>query len=139
MRFRRSSLRYSNTPQAETPYQAAEQLWDERIGSARVQAYHWRLAALGSVALALICAGGLAWQATRSSVTPYIVEVTPQGEVRGVSAVLENYRPTDAQIEVLLARFIRDVRSLPLDPIVLRENWLEAYDTVSARGAATLN
>jgi type IV secretory pathway TrbF-like protein len=139
MRFRRSSLRYSHTPLPQTPYQSAQQLWDERIGSARVQAYHWRVAALGSLGLALLCAVGLVWQAGRSSITPYIVQVNSQGEVTGIAPVLETYRPSDAQIEAHLSRFIRDVRSLPLDPIVLRENWLEAYDAVTARGAATLN
>jgi type IV secretion system protein VirB5 len=31
------------------------------------------------------------------------------------------------------------VRSLPLDPIILRRNWLEAYDYATGRAAATLN
>ena len=35
MRFRRPSVRYSTTPAPATPYQAAQQLWDERIGGAR--------------------------------------------------------------------------------------------------------
>src|ERR1700721_1965353 len=139
MRFNRGSLRYSETPQPATPYQAAQQLWDERIGSARVQAYHWRLAAFGALAVAFVIAGGLIWQAGRSTVTPYVVEINSQGDVRAVGPAAENFHPTDAQVSSLLARFIREVRAVPLDPIVLRENWLEAYDAVTARGAATLN
>jgi type IV secretion system protein TrbF len=139
MRFKRGSLRYSETPQPATPYQAAQQLWDERIGSARVEAYHWRLAAFGSLAVAFVIAGGLIWQAGRSTVTPYVVEINSQGDVRAVGPASEDFHPTDAQIASLLARFVREVRSVPLDPIVLRENWLEAYDAVTARGAATLN
>src|SRR3546814_2343950 len=46
---------------------------------------------------------------------------------------------TDAQIAHELERFIRNVRSLPLDPVVLRADWLEAYDYATARGATTLN
>jgi type IV secretory pathway TrbF-like protein len=34
-----------------TPYQKAAQVWDERIGSARVQAKNWRLIAFGSLIL----------------------------------------------------------------------------------------
>ncbi|WP_268968804.1 VirB8/TrbF family protein, partial [Tsuneonella flava] len=45
MIFKRSIQRYGVTPQPETPYQRAGQLWDERIGSARVQARNWRLVA----------------------------------------------------------------------------------------------
>jgi type IV secretion system protein TrbF len=36
--FRRPNIRYGKTPEPETPYQRAGQVWDERIGSARVQA-----------------------------------------------------------------------------------------------------
>ena len=43
--FRRPSVRYGKTPAPETPYQKAAQVWDERIGSARVQARNWRLIA----------------------------------------------------------------------------------------------
>jgi type IV secretion system protein VirB5 len=38
-----------------------------------------------------------------------------------------------------LARFIEDVRGLPSDAIVLRQNWLRAYDFTTDRGAAALN
>ena len=32
MRFKRPQVRYADTPQPATPYQAAAQVWDERIG-----------------------------------------------------------------------------------------------------------
>jgi type IV secretion system protein VirB5 len=139
MLFRRSSVRYSTTPRPVTPYQAAQQLWDERIGSARVQAKNWRLMALGTLALAWFAFGALAWQSSHAKVTPYVVEVDHQGDVRAVGPAMESYRPTDAQIEYHLEHFIRAVRSLPLDPIVLRQQWLEAYDYTTDRGALTLN
>lgn len=139
MRFKRAGVRYSTTPEPETPYQAAGQLWDERIGAARVQAKNWRLMALGCLALSLFIAGGLIWQSTQSTITPYVVEVDHLGEVRAVAPATVLYQPTDAQLAHQLERFIRDVRSLPLDPIVLRDNWLEAYDSVTERGAAALN
>ncbi|RVB81196.1 conjugal transfer protein TrbF, partial [Mesorhizobium sp. M7A.F.Ca.AU.002.03.1.1] len=50
--FRRPSVRYGKTPLPETPYQRAAQVWDERIGSARVQAKNWRVMAFGSLVLA---------------------------------------------------------------------------------------
>ncbi|WP_246230276.1 conjugal transfer protein TrbF [Bradyrhizobium cytisi] len=50
-----------------------------------------------------------------------------------------DYQPTDAQIAYHLARFIEDVRGLPADGIVLRQNWLRAYDFTTDRGAAALN
>jgi type IV secretion system protein VirB5 len=139
MRFKRPQVRYSDTPAPVTPYQAAAQVWDERIGSARVQAKNWRLMAFGSLALALLMAGGLVWRSAQSIVTPYVVEVDQAGQVRAVGEAATPYRPGDAQIAHHLARFITDVRSLSIDPIVVRRNWLEAYDHATDRGAATLN
>ena len=51
MKFRRAVQRYGRTPEPETPYQRAGQVWDERIGSARVQARNWRLMAFGGLLL----------------------------------------------------------------------------------------
>ena len=42
--FRRPTVRYGDTPPAESRYMAARQIWDGRIGSAVVQAKNWRLA-----------------------------------------------------------------------------------------------
>lgn len=139
MMLRRSSVRYSTASPPVTPYQAAQQQWDERIGSARVQAKNWRLMAFGTLGLAFVMAGGLLWLSTRSIVTPYVVEVDTQGSVRAVGPAMEVYRPTDAQIDYHLSRFLRNVRSIPTDPIVLRDNWLEAYDYATDHGAAALN
>jgi type IV secretion system protein VirB5 len=139
MRFKRSGVRYSESPAPATPYQAAAQAWDERLGGARVQAKNWRLMAFGCLGLALLMAAGLVWQSGQSRVTPYVVEVDHAGEVRAVGAAVTPYKPTDAQIAWYLSRFITDVRSLSIDPVVVRQNWLEAYGYTTDHGAATLN
>ncbi len=139
MRFKRPQVRYSDTPEPVTPYQAAAQVWDQRIGSARIQAKNWRLMAFGCLTLALLMAGGLVWRSAQSIVTPYVVEVDKAGQVRAVGEAATPYKPTDAQIAYHLARFISDVRSLSIDPVVVRQNWLESYDYATDQGAATLN
>jgi len=139
MRFKRPQVRYSDTPEPVTPYQAAAQVWDQRIGSARVQAKNWRLMAFGCLSLALLMAGGLVWRSAQSIVTPYVVEVATGGQVRAVGEAATPYKPNDAQIAYHLARFLTDVRSLSIDPIVVRQNWLEAYNYTTDTGAATLN
>ena len=139
MIFRRPSNRYGRTDAPETPYQKAGQLWDERIGTARVQARNWRLMALVNGALSIGLAIGLVWQGAGSSVTPYVVEVTEIGEVRAIGPAIERYAPSDAQIARHLADFISNVRSLSIDPIVVRERWLAAYDFTTDRAANTLN
>ena len=137
--FRRASVRYGDTPQPVTPYQKAAQVWDARLGSARVQAMNWRIAALAMIGLALLLCMTLAITVGRSGITPYVVEVDRLGEVRAVGPAIEPYRPSDAQIAHFLARFVENVRSLSIDPVVVRANWLRAYDYVTDRGAQTLN
>jgi len=137
--FKRAIQRYGLTPEPVTPYQKAAQVWDERIGSARAQAKNWRLMAFGSLALAVGLACGVLWQSMQSHVVPYVVEVDKLGAVQAVGPAIAPYDPTEAQIAWYIARFIDDVRSLPIDPVVVRRNWLEAYDYVTDHGAVFLN
>ena len=139
MPFKRSLQRYGRTPEPETPYQRAGQLWDERIGSARVQACNWRLIAFGCLGLATALGAGNVWQSMQSRVTPYVVEVDRLGEARSVAPAIQNYKPTDGEIAWYLARFITDVRSVSTDPVVVKTNWLDAYDFTTDRGAIFLN
>ena len=52
---------------------------------------------------------------------------------------METYKPSDAQIAFHLARFVDNVRSLSIDPVVVRQNWFKAYDFVTDKAAVTLN
>ncbi len=139
MKFKRTLQRYGQTPEPVTPYQKAAQLWDERIGSARVQARNWRLMAFGSLALSMGLTVGMAWQSMQSRVTPYVVEVDRLGDVRAVAPAIETYQPTDAQIAWHLGRFIASVRGVSVDPVLVRRNWLDAYDFATDRAAVFLN
>ena len=138
MLFKRAVQRYGRTPEPATPYQRAGQLWDERIGSARVQARNWRLMAFGSLILSGSLAGGVIWQSTQSRVTPYVVEVDRLGESRAVTEAEAAYHPTDPQIAWHLAKFIRDIRQISLDPVLMRGDWLSAYDFTTQRGSQFL-
>ena len=139
MSFKRATLAYGDTPQPVTPYQKAAQVWDQRIGSSRAQAHNWRLMALGSLALALVLAAILLVMGRGASTTPYIVEVDSRGGARAVGPAAEVYKPSDAQIAFHLARFVDNVRSLSIDPVIVRQNWLKAYDYVTEKAAVTLN
>lgn len=138
MLFKRSVQRYGRTPEPDTPFHRAGQLWDERIGSARVQARNWRLMAFGGLALTTAMSGALVWQSLQSRVTPYVVEVDRLGEARAISEAEVGYHPTDPQISWHLARFIERVRSVSLDPVLMRRDWLSAYDFATQRGAVFL-
>jgi type IV secretion system protein TrbF len=137
--FKRSAVHYGRTPEPVTPYQKAAQVWDERIGSARVQAKNWRLMAFGCLFLTAGLAGSLVWQSAQGTITPWVVEVDRLGQAQTVAPANSAYQPTDPQIAFHLARFVEHVRGLPMDAIVLRQDWLRAYDFTTDRGAAALN
>ena len=138
MKFRRALQRYGRTPEPETPYQRAGQLWDERIGSARAQAKNWRLMAFGGMFLTTGLSGALVWQSMQSRVVPYVVEVDALGQAQAVAPAAKDYRPTDPQIAWFLGRFITGVRARSLDPVLMRENWLSAYDFATERASLFL-
>ena len=137
--FKRPAAHYGKTPQPETPYQKAAQVWDERIGSARVQAKNWRYMAFGSLFLSAGFASALVWQSIQGTVVPWVVQVDNLGQAQTIAPATADFRPTDPQIAWHLARFIEQVRRIPADPVIVRQNWLRAYEWTTDRGAGALN
>ncbi|WP_298670849.1 conjugal transfer protein TrbF [uncultured Sphingomonas sp.] len=137
--FKRPSTHYGKAPQPETPYQRAAQVWDDRIGSARVQASNWRYMAFGSLALAGGLSAALVWQSANGSIVPWVVQVDRLGQAQAIAPATADYQPNDPQIAFYLARFIEQVRSIPSDAIIVRQNWLRAYDFTTQGGALALN
>ncbi|MER9740828.1 conjugal transfer protein TrbF [Mesorhizobium sp. M0187] len=137
--FKRPSTHYGESPQPETPYQRAAQVWDERIGSARVQARNWRYMAFGCLALAAGFSAALIWQSAKGSIVPWVVQVDRLGQAQAVGPAIGDYQPSDPQIAFYLAHFLEQVRSIPADPVIVRQNWLRAYDFATKGGALALN
>jgi type IV secretory pathway TrbF-like protein/predicted MFS family arabinose efflux permease len=134
-----ATLHLSSCPESATSYQKAAYLLAERLGAARSQASNWRLAALGSTSLSALLGLALAISAARASVAPYVVRVDPVDEARVIGAPIKPHAPSDAQIAYFLARFIKNVRSLSTDPIMVRANWMDALNYVTGREARTLD
>ena len=137
--WKRNQNKYGTTPVPETPYQKAQQIVDNRMGSALVRAKNWRLAFFGQTVLCALLAGGFIWQGAQASITPYVIEVDDRGGVKAVGPAQNSFEPSDAQIANQLARFIKNVRSVSIDPVVLRDNWLDAYSYATDKAALTLN
>ena len=137
--FRRPTVRYGDTPDAETPYMRARQTWDDRIGSAAVQAKNWRFAFFGTLTLCGAMAAGWYWQSARGTIVPWVVQVDRLGNVQAVGPATANYQPSDPIIARDLANFIKDVRSISGDPAIMRANWLDAYRFLTDKGKLVLN
>ncbi|MGE4483443.1 conjugal transfer protein TrbF, partial [Acidocella sp.] len=100
---------------------------------------NWRLMAFGGLFLSAGLGAGLVWQSTHGSVVPWVVQVDTLGQAQAVAPAMADYRPADPQIAWYLAQFIEDVRSIPDDPVIVRRNWLQAYDFTTDQGAVALN
>lgn len=124
---------------ASTPYQRAGQVWDERMGLSLAHARNWRRMAVANLALAAFLGAGWWVQAERAVVKPFVVEVDAWGQTQRITAIDGRYEPSGAQVGHTLAAWVRDVRSKSVDPIVIRQNWIRAYDFVTPRAAAFLN
>lgn len=137
--FKRPSVRYGVTPEPTTPYRRARQAWDDRMGEVAVIGQRvWAIALVEAGVIAVLGAA-LVWQGARGQVVPWIVEVDRFGEARAVAPATADFKPTDLMVAARLQRFIEEVRSVSSDPIVVRANWLRAYDFVSLDGARALN
>ncbi|MET0545183.1 MAG: conjugal transfer protein TrbF [Caulobacterales bacterium] len=124
---------------AATPYQRAQQAWDNRMGAAMHAANGWRAGAMVASGLALLLGAGLVTLSLQSRTYVHVVEVSPEGSVLSVRPAQPDYSPTDAQVSYFLGQFVRLIRAAPADPIVLRENWLEAYHYLTPKAATALN
>lgn len=127
--------RLGQTPAPETPYQRAGQAWDDRIGSARVQAANWRLMAVGLLGLSGGLGGALAWLAAQGSITPWVVQVDRSGAVQAVGPATRDHATSDAEITTALGGFIESVRSISSDPVVVGRSWDRAYAFVEGDAA----
>src|SRR5665213_3036282 len=139
MFFKRPVQRYGKTPEVETPYKKAQQSWDDRIGSAVVQAANWRFIAFGSLALSFVLASCAIWESSQSRVVPYVVEVDKLGAVQAVGPAIRHYNPSDAQIAHFLGDYIYQIRSLSIDPVVVVHNWNVAWNDSTDHGKAFLS
>lgn len=135
--FRSPATSYAAEAPA-TPYQRAQQEWDARMGSAVLSAGSWRTIAFGALALLGVSIVALVGVAMQQRTFVHVVEVSPEGQVLNVRAADGRWSPTESQTAYHLAQFVRLVRSLPTDGVVLRENWLQAYRFLTPQAAAQL-
>jgi len=107
--------------ESHNPYARAAVAWDDRIGSARVQARNWRYIAFASMALALISTTGAVVLGIKKQVATYVVEVDKAGMPGRITLASQIYQPATAQVGYFVGEVVRLVRERPLDPVVVRQ------------------
>lgn len=142
MSFPNSTTSYGKRSGGDTPanpYARSAAAWDERIGSARVQATNWRYIAFASIALALISTIGVVVIGIKKQVATYIVEVDKVGMPGRISLASETFQPAAAQVGYFIGEVVRLVRERPLDPVVMRQQWTKAYQFLAGPAVNGMN
>jgi type IV secretory pathway TrbF-like protein len=126
---------------AQTPYNAARQEWNDRTGALIRQAYNWRLAFFAQFLMSVALIAGLVYKSSQSSVQPFLIEhngVT--GEAVGLGKMpVWNYTPQENEYRHFLSAWLQMVRSVSIDPVVVKHNWLDAYRFTTQAAANQLN
>ena len=125
------------TKAPENPCEYGKKIWDERDGSYIIQNYNLRRLSLCLGVALVIMTAGLVFESTKATVEPWIIEVdSTTGEVRKAGAISEvKYTPNEKVITHFIGEFIVDTRSMPLDPVVYKNNWNKAYGFLTKTSA----
>ncbi len=125
----------------ETPFLRAKEEWDNRIGSSVVQAKNWRLVAIIlSISFLMLSTGSIYLGSLKKEV-PIIVTLdlsSGQTNVLGFAKSIK-YEPRIQEIKYFLSSFINKVRAVPIDPVIIKQNWNDAYVFLKREAAIKLN
>lgn len=123
----------------DTPYARARQEWDERLGTVRAQSRNWRLIAFACAIISILLLVILILVLELRQDRVYVAEVNHGGRVVNIAPLEKPYHPKKAQKEYFISHFIKLTRAIPLDPVVAKNNWLQAYNFLTRRSAKTFN
>lgn len=124
-----------------SPAEKAKQKWDEREGEIIEQNYMLRKLLIGLMGAIIVLAGALCYKVISENYLVYVVETDIKtGEVRNVGTVasMENYQPTDQVYTYFIRQFVQDIRNVPLDEVVYKNQLKNAYSFLTKDGAAVL-
>lgn len=111
----------------ESPFLRARNEWDNRLMDLATSRYNWMIFASALLLLNALLGCALVWQAGRSKVVPYVVEVDRHGQAVafGPAEVIEE--PHERLYRYFLSVFIRDLRTVSGDHQAQRRSLANAY------------
>ena len=119
-------------------YQSAVLAWEDRVGQGKRQLNNWRLCALISFFITLLLIVALIIVVSSRDPKVYVAKVGPKDSVQNVRIASAPIMATEVQKVYFVSEFIHNIMTIPLDPIVLRNNWLQAYNTAMGKAQVTL-
>lgn len=121
-----------------TPYTRAQEEWASRIGSAKTQLINWQIIGLGSIITTIILLVALLIIMNKHQEYVYIAQVQPNENVVNTVSLNKQLSPTMAQKAYFVGEFINNIMNIPLDPVVARNNWVNAYSQVNGQAISQL-
>jgi len=119
------------------PYTMARQEWDERYGDLISRAKNWKRIAFLSMYTTLVCVAGMVTIGYRSQTVPYVVALDDVGHAIPVIPA-KQVAVKDVRLqEATVARWITNLRTVVIDPVVQRKMVDEVYAMASASSAAS--
>lgn len=122
----------------QTSYEFAILEWEDRIGQGKRQLNNWRLCALISFFITLFLIVALVIVSSERDPKVYVAQVGPKDQVQSVRLTSQIMLPTEVQKVYFISQFVKNIVSIPLDPVVLRSNWLNAYSMAVGKAQLTL-
>ncbi len=121
-----------------TPYEKAYLEWSARLGQTRTQLRNWQIAGLLSILMAVLLLISLFIVIESEKTYVYVAQVGPDEAVVNKVSLPQSLSPTQAQESYFVGQFINNIMSLPLDPVIARQNWFNAYDMVGGEASSQL-
>ena len=89
-----------------------------------LQILKWQRLSYMSIVAMIICIFGIIFIATRSTFIPYVIHVDPEtGYVKSLGALEQGKtKVTSTEVNYFLSQFVTNMRSIPKDEYVLKEN-----------------
>lgn len=139
MRLTKKQTKADLPSEVSNKYALAYDEWEGRIGSAKTQAKNWRLACLVSVFIILLLLVCIIMLISSQERYVYVAEVQPGNHVVNVQQMGAQVEASRAQQTVIISNFIQDIMSIPLDPVVLRKQWVDAYQLSTGQAVNQLD
>lgn len=119
-------------------YDQAYLEWSNRLGNAITQAKNWQRIGLLSLVLCFLLLIALILFMSTQKTEVYVAEVKPNQTVQYIK-MPQTLTPTEGEELYFIGQFIQNIMSLPLDPVIAKQNWLTAYAMTDGSAKTQLN
>lgn len=123
----------------ETPFNRAQAEWNDRQGALVKAARSGRIMGFTGMLIALVAVGGLIYKSLTSTIQPYYIRVSDNGQPTVVGSVPEEFQPGINEVRYFLDEWIQWTRAVPLDPVLVKKNYGKALTRMRQSAANKLN